>query len=196
MARQYPKRNVNYRAKGRRSVSFLSLFLAFFCGYVMASFLDLKLLVAWVNSHLGTKKPEQQIARPVLKPKFEFYTLLANDNKKTQRVTSVPKAQEIPTKVKESQPKPKSPGLIEVTSNHEVYLIQLASFSQLKEAERLRASLVLNGYEVSIAKSMQGTTLWYKVSAGPFYSRGEAEKARLSIAKAEHMTGIIRKSSV
>ena len=85
MVREYGNRR---SSRSRHSVShqFLVITLSFLIGYLSASFFDIHMITQWVNTQVlahhemkkEIKSQEQQAANPP-KPKFEFYTLLANE---------------------------------------------------------------------------------------------------------------------
>lgn len=165
-------------------------------------------------------KPEAVVAakEPELpKPKFEFYTLLSKD-----RNAAVPaQPQPRPAAVTAAQqPKPPAPqqqttaqaspppvsrqaaNTVAVTeakpvaptnSGRETFLIQIASFKNRQDAEHLKASLTLKGFDVSVVATVQQQVNWFRVIVGPFGSRVAAEKAQLNLAQNERIKGMIRK---
>ncbi|ARB93655.1 SPOR domain-containing protein [Legionella longbeachae] len=87
MAREYNNKRSS-RSRGGASHHFLLITVIFLLGYLAASFFDFDTIMHWVNTqvlaHHDAKKesakpetPKQAVIPP--KPKFEFYTLLAND---------------------------------------------------------------------------------------------------------------------
>lgn len=89
--------------------------------------------------------------------------------------------------VSEKKAMPASP------ANRESYMIQIASFNKRQDAEHLKASLVLRGFNVVISSIQRQTVIWYRVTIGPFNSRTDAEKAQVIVRQSEHMSGIIRR---
>ena len=77
--------------------------------------------------------------------------------------------------------------------NKDAYLVQIASFKSNQEAERMKAVLSIKGFRVNIAMVTQQQIQWYRVNLGPFSSRTQAEQARVSIARSEHIIGMVRK---
>ncbi|KTD48565.1 Sporulation domain-containing protein [Legionella rubrilucens] len=158
------------------------------------------------------------------KPKFEFYTLLSKDNSApvtnhaATTASAPPKPMPTPATppavagqsvgqaavhagqpavaVVESKPildaRPAAP----TPQAHESYLVQVAAFNRRQDAERLKALLVLKGFDVSITTIVQNRTNWFRVIIGPFHSRSEAEKAQTDVARTERIKGIIRKFNV
>lgn len=78
-------------------------------------------------------------------------------------------------------------------ANKESYMIQIASFNKRQDAEHLKASLVLRGFNVVISSIQRQAVTWYRVTIGPFNSRTDAEKAQVIVRQSEHMNGIIRR---
>ncbi|QMT61016.1 SPOR domain-containing protein [Legionella sp. PC997] len=87
MAKEYGNRRSS-RSRGAAPHQFLVITLTFLFGYLTASFLDIETVTKWVNSQVlahneikreSTKQPAAQHAAIPPKPKFEFYTLLANE---------------------------------------------------------------------------------------------------------------------
>ena len=65
------------------------------------------------------------------------------------------------------------------------YRVQVGSFREKKEADRLRAELALGGFETSIRTATTATGTWHRVTLGPFRGReaAEAAKARVRTAR-------------
>ena len=113
----------------------------------------------------STSKPTAQASKPEPKATekeegYRFYELL-------------PKSEVVPPQVEAYKSTPKS---AEAYSN---YLLQAGSFKSAKDADSLRAKLLLAGLpNVTTSKvvSSSGTT-WYRVRVGPFASRSKLNKA-------------------
>ncbi len=229
MAGQYRKKSAPPK-RGSVLGQLMLVCVVFVAGYLSASLYDLAHVTSWVGSHvlannstaIITKTGVQQAALP--KPKFEFYTLLANEQiaganlpskpalpAKPALSPSVALAEAAPvTKaalplhaplapvapVVANHPAPvvlaeKIPALI---ANHkEAYLVQVASFKNMQDASRMRASLMMKGFDVKISPAIQGNISWYRVIIGPFDSRTQAQQAQMAFAKREHIMGMIRK---
>lgn len=61
------------------------------------------------------------------------------------------------------------------------YRVQVGSFRERKEADRLRASLALGGFESSIRTMNAADGTWHRVLLGPFRGREAAEAARARV---------------
>lgn len=170
--------------------------------------------------HKGTKPgAEVAVKEPELpKPKFEFYTLLAKD-RSTPVAPAQPKPATVAQQVKPQAPQQpvavaqqaavpaatspqqaanavvvtESKPVAVANSSRESYLIQIAAFKNRSDAEHLKASLTLKGFDVSVAATVQQQVSWYRVIVGPFGSRAAAEKAQLNLAQNERIKGMIRK---
>ena len=60
-----------------------------------------------------------------------------------------------------------------------IYILQAGSFRNLKDADRLRAQLILMGYETHVEEiAAQNGDLWHRVQIGPFQSRSVVANAR------------------
>ena len=238
MAKNYGKKKPA-RSSNNVLGSVLLIGVAFFFGYVSASFYDFNHLSHWMNEHVlaasstptALKKATQVAALP--KPKFEFYTLLANErvrnnaesavngsstaavsqpmapNSAANQIATLPPVERAPTVVLPSEPMnlavtQKLPSLSTNPTDARAasavlaqqkggYLIQVGSFKNLREAERMKAKLLMKGFDVNIATLQQQRINWYRVTIGPFVSRNEAQKVQTAFARSEHITGMIRK---
>ncbi|NKB46584.1 MAG: hypothetical protein GKR77_02245 [Legionellales bacterium] len=105
--------------------------------------------------------------------RFEFYQLLPE-----MKVSTGVKPQQqesTSTSTVPSAPPPK----IE-------YLLQVASFRHLAEADSLKAQLILLGFDVAISTSQQQDITWYRVRLGPFATRPQAEDMRKALRKHQY----------
>ena len=215
MAGHYRKKN-SPPQRGNMLGQLLLVFVVFVAGYLSASLYDLASVTNWVGAHvlannsaaLVIPSGAQQAQLP--KPKFEFYTLLANE----QVAGAAPTAPALPVAASPVKVLPlhaplapvaavalKSPAPVVVAekiptliaNNREVYTVQVGSFQKRQEAERMKAALVMKGFDVSIVTSTQQYINWYRVVIGPFSSRMQAQQAQVAFAKREHITGMIRK---
>lgn len=74
------------------------------------------------------------------------------------------------------------------------YFLQLASFQKKSEAEQFLPKLDAAGYQGSIRRvELSGLGVWYRVYAGPFPSKLEAEQARRSAKEKLNITGLVVK---
>lgn len=92
------------------------------------------------------------------KTRFDFYTLLPE----REIIVPVEKEQSIGA--------PDQPT---------IYLLQAGSFKSENDADRLRAELILMGFETTIeGVTVDGGDRWHRVQVGPFMDRSSLAKAR------------------
>lgn len=199
MAKDYAKKRQG-RNQGNLVQQVLLLCVVFITGYLTASVFDLDSLNNWLNHRFNETPPSAPSpSAPVAstpKPKFEFYTLLSKDTKRPTlpaRPTPTPVSAHAPP-ITSAPPSTDLPKVVENTgASKSSYLIQVAAFNKKEEAEKLKASLVLRGFDVKVNARMQGNTTWYRVVIGPFINLAEAEKVQFNIARNDHIRGMIRK---
>lgn len=61
------------------------------------------------------------------------------------------------------------------------YRVQVGSFRERKEADRLRAELALRGFESSLRTTDTASGTWHRVLLGPFRGRAAAEAAKARV---------------
>jgi cell division protein FtsN len=92
---------------------------------------------------------EEQKPQP---PQFDFYTILP------KKEVVVPEY-EVKTRTREEQV-----GKDKKTS----YILQAGSYSDFKEADRIKAKLALMGIESKIQKAKVESVTWYRIKIGPY----------------------------
>ena len=107
-----------------------------------------------IKQHSGptTTKGEQQAEKPA-EPKFNFYTILPE--------------LEILIPESETQP-PNSRPANDTTEDNKKYVLQAGSFNNKIDAEKLKASLALLGFEAHIQSVTVNGTAWHRVRTGPY----------------------------
>lgn len=94
--------------------------------------------------------------------RFDFYTLLP------EREMIVPEQKQETTETLPEQAV--------------IYILQAGSFKNAADADRLRAQLILMGFDTKIeAVSVARGDLWHRVQVGPFVSRSKLAKARSTL---------------
>jgi cell division protein FtsN len=192
MTKDYLKRR-NKSSSRKFPAQFLLILASFLGGYLTASVFDFTSFTNWINKYVTStpsNKLESHIAKKpeVPKPKFEFYTLLAKDN----RTTPLPIKKNMVPEPSKAVENLESQNPSNIVLKKESYTVQIASFNKKQDAEHLKAALILKGYDVEVT-TIQKNITWYRVTIGPFPSRIEAEKAQISVAQTEKMRGIIKK---
>jgi len=104
------------------------------------------------HSDPTTTKSEQQ-AEKSTEPKFNFYTILPE--------------LEILIPESETQPPNTRPGK-DTTEDNKQYVLQAGSFNNKIDAEKLKASLALLGFEAHIQSVTVNGTAWHRVRTGPY----------------------------
>lgn len=221
--RDYGSKRRPVRSRSNAPRQFLLIVTSFLCGYLTATVFDFTSLSTWVNKHILAKNtlPEARpVAHKAVvpKPKFEFYTLLSKDNSapvvaanRGIAATPIPKIETRQSATDNQTPRAAIAAATQQTaqknvsvaeskplmpmrpSSKETYMVQIASFNKRQDAEHLKASLVLRGFDVTVAPVAQHNMTWFRVIIGPFGSRQDAERAHAIVARNEHMKGMIRR---
>jgi cell division protein FtsN len=139
--------------------------------------------------YLGTlpdpAEPGQEIAitpkAEVPKPRFEFYTMLTEDNLDVEEKEVVEPAADVS----------KPPA---ATESPEPYMLQAGSFRQKDDAERRRAELLLLGLEPKIEETSSDNGRWFRVFLGPFESQESMSRARGLTANQDIDTLVLKRS--
>lgn len=101
------------------------------------------------------KKPEPEPAKPEKVepkgPKFEFYRILPG------KEVTVPE-HEISSRIREEQTS---------KTKDATYVLQIAAFDELAQADALKAKLALLNFQTKIEKAKLGNTYKYRVRIGP-----------------------------
>lgn len=111
------------------------------------------------------KRKETKVAKEPAapeKPNYDFYKLLENQKVEVTKVDAY-----------KSTPK---------TQVDYQYRLQVASFRSQDEADRLRASLLLEGMEAYIQSSTVNDNTWHRVMIGPFSNRSAMNKVQDKLA--------------
>jgi len=108
--------------------------------------------------------PKNSAPKPTAKPTYDFYTILPET--------------ETPITDRDWVRQKQVP--VEKGVN---YMLQAASYTALKDADQLKAKLILNGLSPSIEKvSIEGKGTFYRVRVGPYASSAEVDNARSKLA--------------
>lgn len=118
-----------------------------------------------------TKEQPKQAKKQAAKPEFDFYNMLAN------KKVEPPKAPKPATPPANKIPAP------QVTQAPQSYVVQLASFSNYQDADRLRAQLTMTGLDVYIQTVQQNGGTLYRIYTGPYDSRGLAENQQTELRR-------------
>ncbi|MDF1758124.1 MAG: SPOR domain-containing protein [Legionellaceae bacterium] len=192
--------------------SLMLAFIAFVFGYLFATVFDFNHMSSWVSSQISSDDSVKSAAndgsvkkhRPM--PKLEFYTLLSQDTGATKQSNPSPSPDvNIPKDINTTKNLPLHEPLVKenkaskpVVANvsKDKYLLQLGSFKSRSEADKMRAELVMKGFDVWITTLNQDNVNWYRVMTGPFTTRVEAQKLQITFSRLEHINGMVRKMEV
>lgn len=194
-------------APRRRGNGFSRVFLAigmFALGYFSATWYDYTHLRSWFNQHIAKNtrsSTPRAVSRPrVAKspPKFEFYTLLAKDNRVAAATPAPSRPVVLPKPAALIPPHPviaeHKPLPAPMSTKPEQFVIQVAAFNQMQDAQRIKAGLLLKGYNVFIMTVVQAKTNWYRVMIGPFANQQDAGNAKQQLARQERLHGMLRRA--
>ena len=105
------------------------------------------------------------------KQRFEFYKILTDKQGATVAAPAKP--------ADKSQPARPSPADGKAAASYEPQILQTGSFSNVSEAENLKAKLALLGVEANIqSATIPDKGVWYRVRVGPYKSADEINQAR------------------
>lgn len=108
--------------------------------------------------------PVRNSPKPAAKPTYDFYTILPET--------------ETPINDRDWARQKQAP-----TEKGVNYMLQAASYSSLKDADQLKARLILNGLSPSIEKvTIEGKGTFYRVRVGPYANTAEVDRARTTLA--------------
>ena len=104
------------------------------------------------------------------KPQFDFYSMLPQMDVPSKTITTNNKETKSPVQQKtDNLQTAKSP-------QKTFFILQAASFIQNNEAERMKAQLLLAGFDANIQVFLKDNKKWYRVMVGPFSDANDAHK--------------------
>lgn len=185
MAKDYANRNkqkprgkgskAKAKPKNNKMLVFTILLLVLFVGALF--YLKQNEAISVFNNpqqHSSKGKRPAQKKKQAEKPRFEFYTLLPKMDVGNHQ-----------TPVADT-PTPKR------VVNNSKYMVQVASFSSYKEADRLKAQLLLMGFNVDVKSFSSKGKTWYRVQTGPYISQAAATKMQRRLMQS-NFKSILRK---
>ena len=152
------------------------LFTGLVLGFFIAFLMGLTPKAVDVHSAAG-HNPGQAVStgNDINKPVFDFYTLLPE--------SEVSISSELPSESPKVSGQPKASSALESGKANKQYLLQAGSFRNEKDAERLRAQLLLEGLEPKVERVMVGAgESWYRVQLGPFSDRQSLQSTQRVLA--------------
>lgn len=112
------------------------------------------------------------------KPRFEFYKVLTDkqDNAALPNATAVPKTTPPAKVAMVEQGKPAN------VADKQLYFLQTGAFANEAEAEKMKASLIFDGMEVTVlAVNTTDKGMLHKVRVGPYQGADEMNGARAKL---------------
>nr|VFK12951.1 MAG: Sporulation related domain-containing protein [Candidatus Kentron sp. LFY] len=115
-------------------------------------------------------------------PQFEFYTILPEREIRVPEYEIHSQQQQPQRSKKAKAPEPASAHTSSRTLGR--YILQVGSFRHLGDADRLKAKLVLSGFDVEIQTiSMNSGDTWHRVRLGPHDDLGLVHRIRSELQK-------------
>lgn len=124
----------------------------------------------------GHSKEDLRALREQQQAKFEFYSLLKQETSKAMGSKKPKEAHQSATAVATVEKK------ASLQPDRNQYLLQVASFRQQSDADRLKAELTLKGFDVRISPFVNEDRTWYRVKIGPFNTLSSVKEARSTLS--------------
>lgn len=131
---------------------------------------------AKINKKIQSIKKLKSQAQ-VKKPDYDFYTLL-------------PKMDVVVNKIE----KKTIPHTVEKPDKDYIYYLQVASFQRRVDANRMRANLILYGYNVNIKQVVARGKRWNRVYMGPYVNKNAAERVQERLLEMEIDSLLVKKN--
>ena len=123
----------------------------------------------------AVRKEKQDVIPPPPKPRFDFYETLPEMEVVVPEIEVVIPEQAIKGKDESGVKQVKQPGK---------YALQVGSFRGAEQADRFKAELVLQGFEVTVQTvTINNTDTYHRVRIGPFKDLDALNKARSRLNK-------------
>lgn len=174
MARSNNRRGASKPASGRQIPGWVWMFNGVVIGLFIAFLVylaDLRLNPPAPGSAEPASAPEVASDSDDSSPRFDFYAVLP------KMEVIVPKGDEEATRERDSNDD-------SLAHRHsESYLLQAGSFRAAADADRRRAELILQGFDVRVqAVELASGDVWHRVMIGPFTNANTMHRAQDSLA--------------
>jgi cell division protein FtsN len=170
-----PQRNRRTERRGNRGLWFFGGFIsgAFLMGLVWLK-LGPELAAGRVPGMPPAAAPTPPAsAQKPPKPHFEFYTILP------EMEVVIPDEEILPPRKSDPVPPEVQEETVQPTETQHAYILQMGSFRNSADAERMKASLALIGIEAEIQKvSINNRDTYHRVRSGPYRSQRELNRVR------------------
>lgn len=119
-------------------------------------------------------------------PSFDFYTDLPKSGDKTKLAVVETKPSLVPTTIKQTSPPPLSGTGTSLSPEKkgQAHYFQIAAFKTYLEADNLKATLLLAGFNVNIVQTEIKLQPWYRVIIGPYAKSTALSTINASLLKA------------
>ncbi|GHU45491.1 hypothetical protein AGMMS50289_16810 [Betaproteobacteria bacterium] len=122
------------------------------------------------------------------KNRFEFYNILPGNTE------AVPGAESANTPAPTATPTTAAAAATPQSAvSAKAHFLQAGSFSNPLEADNLKATLAMNGFEANVQQVMVQDKTFYRLRLGPYTSTGEISRIRAELAKSGVETILIGK---
>lgn len=183
MSRDFAKRNAapNRRASAPKSGG-APAWLWFILGVIVGAF-AMTLVFTW-NAQQPKTEPTPEPAKPANdnktpKPRFDFYKLL----------------QESETIVASPDTAPSSSDKSSESNANIEYVLQVGSFPNQAEADKLRAQLILINMDARIEPvEIHKGEVWYRVMVGPFETQEKLAAARTTLVSNQYTALVLKRA--
>ena len=128
----------------------------------------------------GTPPPKTASSEPATTPRFDFYTILPNQE------VMVPDPE--PPAKKKTEPESQQTQAVP----EGVYYLQAGSFRKIDEANSMRARVILLGTEASIQSVSMDRDTWHRVWVGPYKDLARLREVRQRLHDNKIETLLIR----
>jgi len=185
MSKDFAKRNTapNRRAsapKGKAAPAWLWFVLGAICGAFAMALVFTKWYKPDVKPEAAdAEKPTTPTESKTPKPRFDFYKLLQESEvivPATETATDADKSQErIPSDIE--------------------YILQVGSFPNMAEADKLRAQLILLNMDARIESvEIHKGLIWHRVVVGPFDSQEKLANARATLVANQYTALVLKRA--
>lgn len=123
-----------------------------------------------------TKEPSTEKAADKKEQKFNFYTILP------ELEVLIPESETRPPEVKTSNTK-KTGDTAGDKADGTLYVLQVGSFQNQADAEKLKANLAFLGLQAGIQKVVVNRQSWHRVRTGPYHDKQQLYKSQKLLKK-------------
>ena len=142
--------------------------------------------IVYLDSRPSPAKRAPQNRIDIPEPKFDFYKILPGIE------VVVPELEVLPKRDQAAEVVPRPPAPTPALEAGEKFVLQVGSFQEFKQADKLKASLALLGVEAKIQKVIVDKKTWYRVRIGPYHDPKTLNAMRQTL-KANNVNAITLK---